>query len=130
MLLTKDAILTANDLVTEDVEVPEWGGAVRVRSISGAERDAFEQAIVTRKGKNVTTNMANIRAKMVALSLVDESGQRLFSDSDVVALGRKSAAALDRVFSVAQRLAGLTDTDVDELAENLETGQNEGSTSA
>jgi hypothetical protein len=130
MLLTKDAILTANDLVTEDVEVPEWGGAVRVRSISGAERDAFEQAIVTRKGKNVTTNMANIRAKMVALSLVDESGQRLFSDSDVVALGRKSAAALDRVFSVAQRLAGLTDTDVDELAENLEAGQNEGSTSA
>lgn len=130
MLLTKDAILSANDLVTEDVDVPEWGGTVRVRSISGAERDAFEQAIVTRKGKSVQTNLANIRAKMVALCVVDEGGQRLFTDADVVALGRKSAAALDRVFSVAQRLAGLTDEDVDELAENLRPGQSDDSTSA
>jgi hypothetical protein len=130
MLLTKDAILSANDLVTEDVEVPEWGGTVRVRAISGAERDAFEQAIVTRKGKNVTTNLANIRAKMVALCVVDENGQRLFGDKDVLLLGTKSAAALDRVFTVAQQLAGLTDKDVDELAENLEPGQSDDSTSA
>jgi hypothetical protein len=130
MLLTKDAILAANDLVTEDVEVPEWGGTVRVRTISGAERDAFEQAIVTRKGKNVQTNLANIRAKMVALCVVDENGQRLFADKDVLLLGTKSAAALDRVFTVAQQLAGLTDKDVDELAENLETGQSDDSTSA
>lgn len=130
MLLTKEAILTANDLVTEDVEVPEWGGTVRVRAISGAERDAFEQAIVTRKGKNVTTNLANIRAKMVALCVVDEHGQRLFGDKDVLLLGTKSAAALDRVFTVAQQLAGLTDKDVDELAENLEPGQSDDSTSA
>ena len=130
MLLTKDAILAANDLVTEDVEVPEWGGTVRVRAISGAERDAFEQAIVTRKGKNVTTNLANIRAKMVALCVVDENGQRLFADKDVLLLGTKSAAALDRVFTVAQQLAGLTDKDVDELAENLEPGQSDDSTSA
>ena len=130
MLLTKDAILAANDLVTEDVEVPEWGGTVRVRAISGAERDAFEQAIVTRKGKNVTTNLANIRAKMVALCVVDENGQRIFGDKDVLLLGTKSAAALDRVFTVAQQLAGLTDKDVDELAENLEPGQSDDSTSA
>jgi len=130
MLLTKDAILAANDLVTEDVEVPEWGGTVRVRTLSGAERDAFEQAVVTRKGKNVTTNLANIRAKMVALCVVDENGQRLFADKDVLLLGTKSAAALDRVFTVAQQLAGLTDKDVDELAENLEPGQSDDSTSA
>lgn len=130
MLLTKDAILAANDLITEDVDVPEWGGTVRVRAISGTERDTFEQTIVTRRGKNVQTNLANIRAKMVALCVVDEAGQRLFNDSDVAALGKKSAAALDRVFTVAQRLAGLTDEDVDELAENLESGQNAASTSA
>lgn len=130
MLLTKDLILAADDLMTEDVAVPEWGGTVRVRSLSGTERDAFEQAIVTRKGKNVQTNLTNIRAKMSALCMVDESGQRLFNDADVVELGQKSAAALDRVFSVAQRLSGLTDKDVDELAENLKPGQNEDSTSA
>ena len=45
-LLSKTAILTANDLQTEDVEVPEWGGAVRVRSFTGRERDAFESSMV------------------------------------------------------------------------------------
>jgi hypothetical protein len=33
-LLSKSAILCANDLQTEDVDVPEWGGAVRVRSFT------------------------------------------------------------------------------------------------
>ena len=30
-LLSKSAILCANDLQTEDAEVPEWGGALRLR---------------------------------------------------------------------------------------------------
>jgi len=45
-LLSKTAILAANDLKSEDIEVPEWGGAVRVRSFTGRERDAFEASMV------------------------------------------------------------------------------------
>lgn len=44
-LLSKTDILCANDLQTEDVEVSEWGGAVRVRSFTGRERDAFEASV-------------------------------------------------------------------------------------
>lgn len=33
-ILTKQAILTAQDLKTEDVAVPEWGGEVRVRTLN------------------------------------------------------------------------------------------------
>ncbi len=33
-LISKTAILAAQDLQTEDVEVPEWGGAVRVRVVA------------------------------------------------------------------------------------------------
>jgi hypothetical protein len=40
--LTRDAILQAPDLQGEDVAVPEWGGTVRVRGLSGAQRDAYE----------------------------------------------------------------------------------------
>lgn len=116
--LTRDAILGARDLPTEDVEVPEWGGTVRVRGLTGTERDAFEQSIARRKGKNVELNLRNVRAKLVALSVVDEQGNRIFSEADVDALGQKSAAALDRIFRVAQRLSGLTDEDVEELTGN------------
>jgi len=116
--LTRDAILKAQDLPTEEVEVPEWGGVVRVRGLTGAERDAFEQSIVEQRGKNTRMNLRNIRAKLVALTVVDEEGNRVFSDEDAEALGKKSAAALDRVFAVAQRLSGLRPEDVEELAGN------------
>ncbi len=117
-LLTRDDILKAQDLPVEEIEVREWGGLVRVRGLTGAERDAFEQSIVERQGKKARMNLRNVRAKLVALCVVDEQGNRLFTDDDVEALGRKSAAALDRIFEVAQRLSGLTPADVEELLGN------------
>ncbi len=118
MLLTREAILQAVDLPKEQVSVPEWGGDVLVRALTGAERDQFEASIIDQKGKGTRINHKNMRAKLVALTIVDESGNRLFADDDVVALGRKSAAGLNRVFSAAQRLSGLTQEDVDELEKN------------
>ena len=59
-LLSKTAILTANDLQTEDVEVPEWGGAVRVRSFTGRERDAFEASMVRGEGKDRKVDLTNM----------------------------------------------------------------------
>lgn len=128
-LLTKAQILGVADLVHEDVDVPEWGGAVRVQMLTGAERDAFEQEIVTRQGKRVQMNLANVRARLVALCLVDEEGQRVFGEADVKALGRKSALALNRVFEVAQRINGLTEQDMEELVGNSDSDQSGSSTS-
>jgi hypothetical protein len=42
MTLTRDSILNAKDLKKELVKVPEWGGEVYVRCMTGSERDAFE----------------------------------------------------------------------------------------
>ena len=125
VILTRDAILQAEDLPRELVEVPEWGGAVYVRSLTGTERDAFEFSIVEQRGRSAKMNLRNIRAKLVALSIVDGEGNRLFTDTDVKALGQKSAAVLDRLFAVAQRLSGLRDEDVEELAKNLESDQDD-----
>lgn len=116
--LTKEAILQVEDLSAEDVEVPEWGGTVRVRGLTGTERDSFEAAIVGRDPRKAAFDMQNIRARLVAYSVVDGDGQRLFSEADIRALGEKSAVALQRVFEVAQRLSGLTAADVEELTKN------------
>ncbi|MBC7193862.1 hypothetical protein [Marinobacter sp.] len=117
-LLTKDDILQAQDLPTERVSVPEWGGEVIVRGLTGAERDKFEASIVVRKGDKTDFNPENMRAKLVALCVVDEQGNRLFADEDVKLLGKKSAAALDRIFQIAQRLSGLNPSAVEEMAKN------------
>lgn len=119
-MLTRDEILAAEDLPVEIVYVPEWGGSVFVRTLTGSERDKFEEDTIQGKGKNRRVTLQNIRARLVALTVCDESGTRLFQPADVARLGLKSAAALDRVFSVAQRLSGLTDDDVEELVKNSE----------
>lgn len=128
-ILTRDAILQAQDLPRELVEVPQWGGSVYVRALTGAERDAFETSIVEQRGKSTKMNLKNIRAKLVALTVVDEEGNRIFSDSDASALGKKSAAALDKAFEVAQRLSGLRPEDVEELSKNFGSDQSEDSIS-
>jgi hypothetical protein len=110
--LNRDAILGATSLRTEDVEVPEWGGTVRVAEMTGAARDAWEQSLVPTT-RNGSANIANIRARLVAACVVDENGKRMFNDADAVALGEMSGMALDRVAKVAQRLNGLAAEDVE-----------------
>ena len=124
-LLGKAEILEAEDLATEPVEVPEWGGWVNVKGLSGVERDAWEESRVDRRakvkaGEARPLNLVNFRASLVAQCVVDEGGKRLFSDKEAIDLGRKSAVAINRVFEVAQRLCGMTDEDMDELTGDLE----------
>lgn len=117
-LLGREAILAVSDIQTEDVDVPEWGGTVRVKGLTGTERDAFEQSCVSGTGKKATFKMNNIRARLVAKTAIDENGALIFQEADVEVLGQKSGAALDRVFTVAQRLSGLTKEDIEELEKN------------
>lgn len=128
-LLDKNAILQAQDLPHEDVYVEEWQGTVRVRGLTGAERDAFEASVVETRGKSVKANIKNIRAKLVALTVIDDKGNRIFSEKDVEQLGQKSAIALNKVFEVSQRLSGLRPEDMEELSKNSETDQKEDSIS-
>ena len=101
IMLTRDQILKIDDIKTEEVNIPEWGDSVKVRGLTGTERDAWEESILEQKGKNTKVKLKNARAKLVSLSVVDEEGNRIFSDGDVEALGKKSAAALDRIYEVA-----------------------------
>jgi len=125
---TRLGILEASDRVTEWVPVPEWGFRLCVRSLEGFERDRYEGSLV-RWGKSRQGNLEvegsnpeNMRAKLVAMTVVEDEepgAKNLFTDADVLILGHKSAAALDRIFSVAQRLSHLTDKDVEALTEQL-----------
>jgi hypothetical protein len=127
--LSRDAILKADDATYEDVPVPEWGGTVRVRGMSGAQRDAFEASIVRVKGGSREFNSDDFRAKFVSRVCVDEKGARLFTTADVKALSGKSAVALQRVFDAGTKLSGLSAGDVASLEGNSD-GQSDASTSA
>lgn len=118
-MLTKEQILQADDLPTETIPVPEWGGDVIVKTLKASELDRWEQETTNSKGRDRV--IENVRARLVAKCIVDEQGNRLFDKSEVVLLGKKSAKVLDRLFDICMKLNGKRDEDIEELEKNLET---------
>ena len=125
-MLTKDEILKADDIITESIDVPEWNGKVIIKTLTGSERDSFEQSVTSEPGK---TNLADVRAKLCSLIIVDKDGNQLFNKMDVVALSKKSGAALDRIFEAGLKLNSMAPGDVEDLAKNSEAARSEGSIS-
>lgn len=124
MALSKKAILAAKDTKLKGpVAVPEWGGDVYFRTISGLERDQFEDAYSEQK-------MKAFRARFLVLTISDENGDRLFADNEVEALGQKSSVVINRLFDEAWQHNAFTQEAVDALGEGSSPDQSEGSTSS
>lgn len=118
MALTKAQLLEAAKSAAppqETVHVPELGGDVILRGMTGTQRDAWERSLIVQRGKRTTVNTDNVRARLVTRCLVDESGNRLLEDSDADVLGSIRVDVLNRLYEVAQRLSGVRDEDVEEL---------------
>ncbi len=121
MVFDKSAILEADDLEIREVVigVKGWPEKLWVRTLTGAERDSWEAGIVQPgPGDAKNYNMRNIRARFAALVACDETGARIFNNDDVAKLGTKSAQALDLLFDEGQKLNGIRDDDLEELAGN------------
>lgn len=129
-LLTRDEILAAADVQEETVQVPEWGGAVRIVGLTGSERDQYEAWIIQGKGKNRDVNLRQSRAKLVMMCAKDAEGKRLFDEADLIRLGAKSALAMQRVFDVAAALSGLDEDALEKIQDDLGNALSDDSGSA
>lgn len=125
--LTREEILDVQDEQRAEVPVPEWGGVVLVRGLTGKQRKKMSESILDPKGHASTRMAISLQIRLPALCMIDTSGKRLFSDEDVAALEEKSSAALKRVFDVAARLSGLSDDDVAEMTKNSGSSQSDDS---
>ena len=123
MALSKAKILAAKDVKLSDpVAVPEWGGDVYIKTLSGTERDAFEEAYAEQK-------MKAFRVRFLVLTLADESGERLFAEGDIPALSDKSSIVINRLFEKAWSHNAFTNEAVEALGNGLPTDQSGSSTS-
>lgn len=107
MVLNKEQILNAKDHVFEDIDVPEWGGSVRVRSLTAQEREEFEA--------EMSKSSVCIRAHLIARTLIDDDGNRIFETKDIVDLGKKNAVVMSKLFDASSRISGLRKQDIDDL---------------
>lgn len=94
--LLAEQIMAVNDTrVSEALAVPEWGGLkIYFKTLTGIERDAFEEGYANEK-------MKAFRQRFLALTMCDESGERIFTDGEVDNLGKKSSVVLNRLFDAA-----------------------------
>jgi hypothetical protein len=110
-MLTRDQLLQARPLAVERVSLPAFGDAVFVRELTVSERDGFE-------GKVYAAPSPDFRGELLARSLCDEAGKRLFEDDEVKCLVSLGAAAMQPAFMVAMRLSALRVSDLEELLGN------------
>ncbi len=106
MALSRDQILGAVDFNFVDVEVPQWGGSVRLRGLSAAERDEFEASL------GVSQDLVNMRARLVVNCLVDENGDKLFKSTEAKELGKKNGQVINMLFDEVRKLSGMADEDL------------------
>jgi hypothetical protein len=108
--LRAEDILDAPDIKVEELEVPEWGGTLCIRTLTADEMAAF----VDKYGKE--KNRGDAVVKALQLSAVDPEGNHLFPQDDgpgaaaiLAKLRKKSLRAYMRVQSAVLRLNGMTD---------------------
>ena len=125
-ILGRDEILRADDLDYRDVPVPEWGAdvGVRIRAGTGEERDAYDIEIIELNESGARAKLKRLRVKLLARAIVDEAGNRIFSEADLEALDKKNARVSWRLFKIAQSLWGISKEDVDELMGESKPGRN------
>ncbi len=104
MGLNRDAILECSDLPREELDIPEWGGKVIIRALTISEGEGVGNAVAEAKKNGEKISYG---ALLAAASIVDENGNRIFSDADVVPLSRKSRSAIQRIVDAAERLSGV-----------------------
>lgn len=96
--LTRDQILAAQDLPRELVHVPEWGGDVLLIGLSAAEAD--------RLASEAAGDERLFSLRLLAASIVDESGQRLFDTEDLEGLRGKNNQVIIALLKSVNRLNG------------------------
>ena len=129
-LLSREQLLTKEKLDVTKIEF-EKGEGVYVRQMTGRERDTFEQSIISfdKKG-NVERKTQDFRAKLAVCTVCDAEGDLLFKPEDAEMLSMNiSAARLEEIVKVAQKINGMSSEDVEELTKKSKGGRTASSTS-
>lgn len=121
-MLTKEAINNAVDRQVIEIDVPEWKGSVGIGKMSFSEVRELQKA----RKENPDGNHL---AKMLAYSICDENGNRLFSDDEITDIEAKNYHVFLRLVNEVSNHNGLTENIREETEKNSEGGQTGDSTS-
>lgn len=108
-LLSRDSVL-ASSLPVEDVEIPEWGGVIRIQAMSAARGAEYMRA-------SQKINPDHILALLVTFCAVDGQGNLLFTPEDAASLIEKEMDPINKLGQAAVRINGMRKAAAENLAE-------------
>lgn len=111
--LSRDEILSAKDARLKEIEIPQWGGSVMIKTMTAGEKGKFEQKML-----NKNLDYSKVLSEYAAIIVCDEEGNSLFTPKDIEALANKSSAAMQKIFDAGQELNNVTQDDIETLAGN------------
>lgn len=111
-MLNRDSILAAQDSNYIDVEIPEWGGSVRLKGMSVIDQLKFEKMVSDKVAHQ------DMMMHVVLSCCVDEKDHKLFTADDAEALGKKCPSAVLKLFNEALKLNYISDAEVKKNAKN------------
>ncbi len=112
-LTNAQEIIAAEDFRFAEVDVPEWGGTVRIRSLSAKQRDTLARKIKS-DGEAEASEM------MVVMCVVDENGQRVFEFKDIERLKAKSTIPIARIVRALGELTTAYEKSAEKFEENFD----------
>ncbi len=88
--LSLDQILSAEDLPTKDIEIPEWGGVVKIQGLSKAKADKVSLECFDDDGE---VDTAKLQVQMVLHCLVEPK----ITEAELTLLVEKKASVFNRL---------------------------------
>ncbi|MDD5533791.1 MAG: hypothetical protein PHC52_13430 [Syntrophales bacterium] len=114
----RNEILEMQDIGSEPVTVPEWGGKTfLVTGLSGEER----RKLYAESMKGDELDMDIYPFTLLVLAVKDATGQPVFRMEDREKLRKKNGMAIQRLSVVAMRLSGLGPDDMEEAEKNSDS---------
>lgn len=117
MVLDKSALLSALKLKTEEVEID--GGTVIVSEIGAA--DYIKLWTDPSNQTDGEIDMVKFTPALLACTIVDQDGKRIFSNDDISELSRSAHAPFLKIAEAAKRLNGLSGSEI----KNSESSQSD-----
>ena len=105
LITSANAILTRDDFHYEEIEVPEWGGSLRLKSLSGGERSK-----IIKLSQQQKDTADGVFEQCIILSAVDGEGRRIFEDDEATrkVLQSKDAGVTRRIGQKVLEISGLS----------------------
>lgn len=123
MALSKEQILSINDIKVKEVEVPVWDDTVFIRQLTRGQQDAymkrqFSKLAMKQQGRQQEMEsditIFGHDAWLFAQGVCDADGKRLFTDAEVGKLEEKNGEAIGFVAKEIIAFSGMQ-SDIDEL---------------